>query len=214
MGLVLGYTQAMMAFLLINPEPKDILIVGLGGGSLSKFCREQIPMAKITTIEVNDKVIALRDTFHIPKDDARFQVVHDNAVNYMKQAKAVADVILVDGYNSFGIPPELSTIVFYRDCHAALRDGGILISNISGDAKISRALINRIKSVFSRRALQIKTVIGYNDIVIALKGDRLPDNSLMRSRANRFQTETGFYFSRFLDQIIISSRHWVSDKNA
>ena len=67
--LILGYTRAMMAFLLLVPEPKDILIVGLGGGSLSKYCHRLLPAARITTVEISQKVIDLRDRFFIPADN-------------------------------------------------------------------------------------------------------------------------------------------------
>jgi spermidine synthase len=36
--LALAYTRKMMAFLLFNRTPKRILLLGLGGGSLAKFC--------------------------------------------------------------------------------------------------------------------------------------------------------------------------------
>ena len=35
--LQLPYTQAMMAFLLFQPQPEAVLMVGLGGGSMAKF---------------------------------------------------------------------------------------------------------------------------------------------------------------------------------
>jgi len=43
--LELGYTRTMMGFLLYQPQPRAILIVGLGGGSLSKYCYQQLPDA-------------------------------------------------------------------------------------------------------------------------------------------------------------------------
>ena len=42
-ALDLSYTQAMMGFLLFSAEPRHILIVGLGGGSLSKYCHHRFP---------------------------------------------------------------------------------------------------------------------------------------------------------------------------
>ena len=42
-ALVTAYTRKMMAFLLFNPAPKRIAMVGLGGGSLAKFCYRNLP---------------------------------------------------------------------------------------------------------------------------------------------------------------------------
>src|SRR3954469_22145667 len=67
--LTLAYTRKMMAFLLFNRSPKRILLLGLGGGSLAKFCYRNLPYALLTAVEVNQDVIAMRDEFDIPADD-------------------------------------------------------------------------------------------------------------------------------------------------
>ncbi len=61
--LTLSYTRTMMAFMLFNKDPRHIAMIGLGGGSMPKWCYRQLPTAHITVIEINPKVIALRDQF-------------------------------------------------------------------------------------------------------------------------------------------------------
>src|SRR5581483_253689 len=41
--LTLAYTRRMMAFLLFNRAPARVLLLGLGGGSLAKFCYHRLP---------------------------------------------------------------------------------------------------------------------------------------------------------------------------
>jgi spermidine synthase len=65
----------MMAFLLFNPRPRRILILGLGGGSLAKFCYRHLPSATITAVEIDPHVMALREEFRVPADDERFRVL-------------------------------------------------------------------------------------------------------------------------------------------
>ncbi len=69
--LCLAYTRKMMTFLLFNRTPRNILLLGLGGGSLAKFCYESLPGATIIAVEPNADVIALREEFLIPADDGR-----------------------------------------------------------------------------------------------------------------------------------------------
>ena len=45
--LVLAYTRMMMGFLLFNPQPQRIAMIGLGGGSLPKYCYHSLPQAAI-----------------------------------------------------------------------------------------------------------------------------------------------------------------------
>ena len=68
------YTKIMMGFLLHNPKPLSIAMIGLGGGSLAKFCYRHLPRTDIVVVEINPHVLALRDAFAIPPDDHRFSV--------------------------------------------------------------------------------------------------------------------------------------------
>ncbi len=67
-ALALGYTRTMMGFLLFQPEPACVGLIGLGGGSLVKYCYRNLPNTHLTAIEINPEVIALRDRFHVPPD--------------------------------------------------------------------------------------------------------------------------------------------------
>ena len=71
-ALDIEYTRMMMGFLVFNSAPKQISMIGLGGGSLPKFCYRYLPGADIEVVEIDPAVIALRDTFSIPQDNERF----------------------------------------------------------------------------------------------------------------------------------------------
>lgn len=100
--LSLAYTRKMMAFLLFNPTPARILLLGLGGGSLAKFCYRCLPDTQITAVEVNPRVIALREAFRIPADDGRFQVVCEEGAAYVADRGTPRDVsnLCVDMYDN------------------------------------------------------------------------------------------------------------------
>jgi spermidine synthase len=70
------YTRSMMAFLLFNAEPREVLMIGLGGGSLAKFVYHHLPQARTTAIEVNPQVVEIaRQYFLLPQNDARLNVM-------------------------------------------------------------------------------------------------------------------------------------------
>lgn len=105
--LLLTYTQTMMTFLQFNPSPRYITMIGLGGGSMAKWCHRHLPDTDITIVEINPQVIALRDRFYIPEDDHRFRVLCENGADYVAIAPETTDVLIVDGYDINGLPPEL-----------------------------------------------------------------------------------------------------------
>ena len=111
-ALISQYTRKMMAFLLFNPNPQRIVMIGLGGGSLAKFCYRHLPRSHITVVEINEDVIALRDEFCIPKDDGRFRVVHDDGARYVERLEEQMDVLLIDAFDADGIALSLANSDF------------------------------------------------------------------------------------------------------
>jgi hypothetical protein len=74
-ALEVDYTRTMMGFLLFNPSPAHIGMIGLGGGSIAKFCHRFLPASRMTVLEINPHVIVLRNDFQVPPDDERFEVL-------------------------------------------------------------------------------------------------------------------------------------------
>ncbi len=130
-ALVLAYTRAMMCFVLLRPRPRHIVMVGLGGGSLVKFCHRYLAGTRITVLELHADVIALRKQFGVPPDDARLRVLHCDGAAWLALAEpGSADVVLVDGFGAAGPAPELASSTFYADCFRALAPGGVLVANL------------------------------------------------------------------------------------
>lgn len=128
--LLIDYTRTMLAALLQVPAPREIGIVGLGGGSQLKFLHRHLPAARIEVFEIDAAVIALRREFRIPDDGPRLQVIHADAARALAERAAAYDLLLVDGYDAGGLAPTLSTADFYRSCRDSLRPGGALALNL------------------------------------------------------------------------------------
>ncbi|MBU2740432.1 MULTISPECIES: transferase [Acidithiobacillus] len=172
--LVLGYTRTMMGFLLFHPKPKHIAMIGLGGGSLAKYCRRHLPDAQFTAVEINPEVIALRDRFHIPPDGPGFQVLCADGAEYVRENPKTNDVLLLDGFNRNGQAEELCTTRFYDHCYANLRNYGVLVVNLlNSDARMD-AYISRIQTSFDDQVIVVDAEKSGNKILFAYKGDQFP----------------------------------------
>jgi spermidine synthase len=194
--LDLSYTRAMMAFQLFRGDPKDILIIGLGGGSLPKYCFDKFPLARITTVEIDTRVIELRDQFYIPKDSDRFRIVHADAEQYLMNADAIADVILLDGFDTFGLPENLSSQRFYDNCYAALRDQGVVVANLlSSDPQMSLHL-QRIRTSCQGQKFRTIAWLEGNTIAFGIKQGATPDWQEFYARAKSIKALTGLNLTR------------------
>lgn len=194
--LDLPYTQAMMTFGLFHHDPRHILIVGLGGGSLSKYCFQRFPSARVTTIEIDESVIALREQFFIPPDSERFQIVHADAAEYLPGKTGTADVILLDGFSASGLPAELSSQYFYDSCHAALRDEGVLVANLLNNDLLLTTYLDRMHRACDGRLFRTKAQCGGNIIAVGLKRQTVPGWGDLHARAKAIATSLGLDLSR------------------
>ena len=170
--LICAYSQAMMGFLLWNPTPRHIILIGLGGGSLVKYCYRYLPDCRITVIEINADVIALRDHFFIPPDDERLSVIHADALSALPLTPFMspdADVIIIDAFDQQGLVTALNTAAFYQSCYQRLRSGGILVSNIGGKPSILAPMLSHLRQLFAKEVCWIKSPDSYNLIVFAIK---------------------------------------------
>lgn len=168
--LVLGYTRTMMGFLLFNSAPKNIGMIGLGGGSLPKYCYAYLPNAKIEVAEISAEVIALREHFFIPKNSSRFNVLCIDGADFVKGKPHQFDVLIIDGFEEHGQPEQLSTHEFYNDCFNSLTPDGILVANFLDYDFNNADVIERIFDIFEDEVVIVSAQDSSNKIVFAFKG--------------------------------------------
>lgn len=168
--LTLAYTRAMMAFELFKPDPRSIALVGLGGGSIAKWCYRHHPRATLTVIEINPHIIAVRDQFRIPPDNDRFQILCDDGAQFIARNTSSLDILLVDVFGVDSLPKELCSHGFYDSCYHALSDSGLLVVNLCAEDK--RTILTRIRKSFRGQVLLSSDKDG-NTVVFACKGERL-----------------------------------------
>lgn len=168
--LALDYTRAMMAFLLFRPLPREVLMIGLGGGSMARYIHQRMPRTRTTVVEINAKVLAAaRSMFHFPADDARLKVEIADGADYMRENAESADVLLVDGFDDGKQPAALCTQAFYDASYAALRPGGVMVVNFMAEEKKLDVYLQRIENSFDCRVICLKAADRVNLIAFGLK---------------------------------------------
>jgi spermidine synthase len=206
-ALCLAYTRKMMAFLLFNEEPRRILLLGLGGGSLAKFCYRHLPSASITVLEIDPNVLALRREFQVPPDDERFRVMQGDGVAYVERREprgrqAPEDVILVDCCDRNGVSPTLSSPDLYANLRRRLSVGGVLVMNICGEDIEIESHLARIRGVFGDRLISLPAKEDGNLIVLGFRtGPRAWNGFELDKHARKLEERFGLAFPLFARQM-------------
>lgn len=201
--LELAYTRAMMGFLLFHPDPENILMIGLGGGSVAKFVYHRLPEVQTRVVEISPQVVAAaRSHFFVPESGPRLQIDIGDGVDYVHQHSAGCDVLMVDGYDDRSLVEALASQDFYDDCAAALTPDGVLVVNLWSSDRLFDVYFRRIETSFNGLVLSMPTGKMSNVIVFGFK--RSPGNPRwqeLRERAKSLEAAYGLEFLEFVDAL-------------
>ena len=129
---VFEYASMMLASLFLNPSPKRILIIGLGGGTLPEALQEMLPDAMIDTVEIDPAVeeIAYRYFEYVPGPNTQ-NFIQDGRV-FVKRAVASGaqyDLVMLDAFEADYIPEHMLTKEFLEEVKAIMTPDGVLAAN-------------------------------------------------------------------------------------
>lgn len=195
-NLELDYTGEMMAPLLLRDGhrfPRRVLLIGLGAASLTKFVYRHLPLAHLTVVEIEPRVVAAaRQYFKLPQDDRRIHLVIGDGAQYVLGTNKKFDLILIDGFDAQARPGELNTLPFYQACRTRLSAQGMMAVNLIGTARAVGNSFRQIETAFDTRALRFPSCDSGNVIALACAGDGIEMTLQdMRERALELKAGSG-----------------------
>jgi spermidine synthase len=137
--LVFHYVRMTFAGLLLNAEPENILVIGLGGGSIPTTLSQLLPDATIDVVEIDRAVVKVAKAFFHFEESAKLAVDVSDARVFIKRAglRGVKyDYIVLDAFNGDYIPEHLMTEEFLREVKAILSPNSVLIANTFSTSKL------------------------------------------------------------------------------
>lgn len=198
--LELDYTQHMMMWQLFMDQPQRILQLGLGAGSLTKFCYVHYPDAHLDAVELLPDVIkACHKLFYLPPPNHRLGIHQQCALQYLKSAATHSvDIIQVDLYGGQADHPALESLDFYQECARVLGDEGIITVNILGNNHVHARNVNHLQQAFAAVAWLPESQDG-NIIAIAFKSPPSVDFEYLYERATQLTVAYGLDAANWVD---------------
>ncbi|MAP80684.1 MAG: spermine synthase [Aequorivita sp.] len=151
---------------------KNILLLGLGGGSVIKSLREKFKYRKnIVAVEIDPQVIKLaKEEFEITASE-KLQIIQDDAFQYIKKTKKEFQLIIVDLFIDTKVPAVFYEEEFCKNLKKLIEVNGYLIFNagieLGKNSKITTRIIKNFGS--GMEFTVFKKVNSTNTLLIALK---------------------------------------------
>jgi spermidine synthase len=151
--LVVPYTRTLYGALFLAPEPRRVLMIGLGGAGFHRLFAAAYPEALIQTVELDPKVVELCQTKLGFRPTPHTPVTTMDGRMFIKRNRETWDWIILDAFRGGFVPPHLKTEEFYRECAARLGERGVFISNLHATSELYYSDLKTIQAVFPQVVL-------------------------------------------------------------
>jgi spermidine synthase len=194
--LELSYVRAMTSWMLFKPDFKEeALLVGLGGGSLTKYLLQHFPDCRLKVIEYRKSVVKVaRSHFHLPLDPRLKIIIDDGGTYICQRTESHAErygLLLVDAFDHENIASSIANEAFFAACQVLLKKDGILAINLWGDDAniLYLQCVKWLRDIFRQRVLFLPIPDRGNVIALAFNED-LPVLTLKYLKQQAFRLET------------------------
>jgi spermidine synthase len=189
--LVIPVNRSMTTALIYPPEPKRILMVGLGAGSISTYLGRAMPDLVIDSVEIDPGVIDAAKQYFGIRESKRVRYLAGDGRVMLRRNRQTYDLILLDAYHGGYVPFHLLTKEFYALVKERLAPGGVAAFNVHDNTKLYVSTIKTLASVFPEVHLYPS---GVAEVVMIGTAEAAPDAATLTSRARALQERFKFRY--------------------
>lgn len=121
----------LLAPLLVGKADLKVLMIGVGGGAISRAFGKFYPKATITGVEIDPVVHRAGELFMGVGENQRLTVVEAEGRTFLESSQEKYDLIVVDAYEEIFIPSRLATKEFYELAKEHLNSDGLVVLNVA-----------------------------------------------------------------------------------
>ena len=194
-SLLLSYVRATMIGLAYLEDPRRVLVVGLGGGSIPRALHRWYPEAIIDVVELDPVVVEVAKAWFGVEEDSRLRLEVADGRSFVEAAgvrgDAPYDLVVLDAFDEDSIPKALTTREFLDAVETVLAVDGRVLANLwsGGGGEPYRSMLTTYQAVFPQLAIFAVPDRG-NRILVAGR-EPAPPSAVLRERVLALQERVG-----------------------
>jgi spermidine synthase len=189
------YVQAMAVALALASEPKRVLVIGLGGGTLPSFLRKHYPEMAIDAVDIDPDVVDVAKRFFGFREDATMRASVADGRQFIEKCEAPYDIIFLDAYGSENIPYHMATKEFLLAVRRATAPKGVVASAIfwAPENRLHDEMVRTYQDVFGSVYI-VSTKYGPGEIVLAMPANTPVARASLARRASQLSRDQKLEF--------------------
>jgi spermidine synthase len=194
----LPYARSMIAGLAFAQQPKRVLMIGLGGGTIPMLLHKHDPRMRIDVVDIDPVVVEVAAKYFGFREDSALRAYVDDGRRFIEKCREPYDVIFLDAFGPDNIPYDLATQEFLQSVRKAVTPRGIVLANIWGQQSndLHDSMVRTYQAVFDDLYM-LQVPNAGNEILVAmprkmsLPRDRLVEQARRLTRQQEFPFDLG-----------------------
>lgn len=179
--MVFEYTRMMSSALFLMPNPRNVLVIGLGGATIPLAFEKILPDAVIDSVEIDPAVVRVAERYFGYEQGPRQRVFVEDGRAFVERVRHEGrhyDMVMLDAFDVDYIPAHLLTVEFLQHVRAILSPGGVLVANTFTSSQLYSQESATYAAVFG----DFFNLRAGNRVLIASR-DGLPDDKVLAGNA-------------------------------
>jgi spermidine synthase len=128
-----GYANSILLAFAMRPSIRDACVIGLGGGILPRAMARIQPGVAVDSVEIDPAVRDIALQYFLYKESDRLRTTVEDGRVFLSRPGKPYDLIVLDAFNSTGVPFHLATREFYSTVRHRLGPDGVFAANFVGE---------------------------------------------------------------------------------
>lgn len=183
--LPLGHSHYQTLAAVYAGKLETMLMVGLGGGSVSEYFLRHVPEIKVVSVELDPGVVTAAKKYFGVEETPRHRIALGDGRVYLQRNRAKYDIVMIDAFRGGYVPFHLLTHEFYALLASRLEPDGVAVLNLRAGTQLFDSSLATLMRTF--KTVEVYEYTGNAIVVARLLPPLTPEQRRARAEARQAQ---------------------------